>query len=39
MAATTVLRYSGENKNYNTTQTYKFGNEFQFNLGLNYNYF
>lgn len=39
LAAVTTFRYSGENKNYNTTQTYKFGNEFQFNLGLNYSFF
>jgi len=39
LAAVTTFRYSGENRNYNTTQTYKFGNEFQFNLGLNYSFF
>lgn len=39
LAAVTAFRYSGENKNYNTTQTYQFGNEFQFSLGLNYNFF
>jgi len=32
----TTFRYSGENKNYNQTQIYRFGNEFQFNLGGNY---
>jgi hypothetical protein len=35
----TTFRYSGENKNYNTTQTYRFGNEFQAGLGLNYSLF
>lgn len=39
LAAATAFRYSGENKNYNTTQTYQFGNEFQFDLGLNYAFF
>jgi hypothetical protein len=39
LAAVTAFRYSGENKNYNTTQTYRFGNEFQFSMGLNYNFF
>lgn len=39
LAAFSVFRYSGENKNYNTTQTYRFGNEFQFSMGLNYNFF
>jgi len=39
LAAVTAFRYSGENKNYNTTQTYQFGNEFQFSMGLNYNFF
>lgn len=39
LVAVTTFRYSGENKDYNETQTYKFGNEFQFNLGLNYNFF
>lgn len=39
LAAVTTFRYSGENKHYNETQTYKFGNEFQFNLGLNYSFF
>ncbi len=34
-----TFRYSGENKNYNNTQVYRFGNEFQFNLGWNYNLF
>jgi hypothetical protein len=39
LVAVTAFRYSGENKNYNTTQTYRFGNEFQFSMGLNYNFF
>ncbi len=39
LAAVTAFRYSGENENYNLTQTYQFGNEFQFSLGLNYNLF
>lgn len=39
LAAVTAFRYSGENKDYNTTQTYRFGNEFQFSMGLNYNFF
>lgn len=39
LAAVTTFRYSGKNESYNTTQTYQFGNEFQFNLGLNYSLF
>ncbi len=39
LVAVTMFRYSGENRNYNTTQTYRFGNEFQFNIGLNYSAF
>lgn len=39
LAAVTAFRYSGENKNYNNTQTYRFGNEFQFSIGLNYSFF
>lgn len=39
LMAVTTFRYSGENRNYNRTQTYRFGNEFQFNLGLNYSTF
>jgi len=39
LMAVTTFRYSGENRNYNRTQTYRFGNEFQFNLGLNYSAF
>ena len=34
-----TYRYSGANNNYNGLQTYRFGNEFQFNLGLNYSLF
>ena len=34
-----TYRHSGVNNNYNGSQTYKFGNEFQFSLGLNYNFF
>ncbi|MBW6480271.1 MAG: hypothetical protein K0B37_12660 [Bacteroidales bacterium] len=37
LMAVTTIRISGENRNYNQVQTYKFGNEFQFNLGVNYN--
>jgi len=39
LVAVSTFRLSGENKQYNETQTYKFGNEFQFNVGLNYNFF
>lgn len=39
LMAVSSFRYSGENKTYNKTQVYGFGNEFQFNLGLNYNLF
>lgn len=39
LLAISTFRYSGKNKKYNTTQTYQFGNEFQANLGLNYNFF
>jgi len=31
-----TMRITGENENYNQTQIYRFGNEFQFNLGGNY---
>ena len=34
-----TFRKSGKNTSYNETQTYEFGDEFQFNLGLNYNVF
>ncbi|MBN1987714.1 MAG: transporter [Prolixibacteraceae bacterium] len=39
LVAVTTFRYSGKNRNYNDSQTYQFGNEFQFNLGLNYSLF
>lgn len=32
-------RRSGKNKTYNESQTYQFGDEFQLNVGLNYNSF
>jgi hypothetical protein len=32
----TTFRYSGENRKYNQTQMYRFGNEFQLNMGGNY---
>ncbi len=40
LGVTSVLtyRYSGTNKNYNDVQNYRFGNEFQFSLGANYNF-
>ncbi len=34
-----TYRASGKNHNYNQTQVYQFGNEFQANLGVNYNLF
>lgn len=34
-----TFRKSGKNTSYNDTQTYEFGDEFQFNLGFNYNLF
>ncbi|MBD3630612.1 transporter [Cyclobacterium sp.] len=34
-----TYRASGKNRNYNQTQVYQFGNEFQANLGVNYNLF
>lgn len=34
-----TFRKSGKNTSYNDTQTYEFGDEFQFNLGFNYNVF
>lgn len=34
-----TFRKSGKNTSYNGSQTYEFGDEFQFNLGLNYNVF
>lgn len=41
LGVTSVLtyRYSGTNENYNDVQHYRFGNEFQFSLGTNYNFF
>ncbi len=39
LMAVTTYRYSGENKSYNNTQVYRFGNEFQFNVGWNYSLF
>jgi hypothetical protein len=39
LASVATYRYSGENKNYFNTQTYRFGNELQLNIGLNYNLF
>lgn len=34
-----TFRKSGRNNSYNESQVYEFGDEFQFNLGLNYNLF
>lgn len=34
-----TYRYSGTNNSYNFTQSYRFGNELQLNLGVNYNLF
>lgn len=39
LASVITYRYSGTNRNYNETQAYRFGNEFQFNLGLNYDFY
>lgn len=39
LLSVTTYRYNGTNKEYNQTQEYKFGNEFQASLGLNYNFF
>jgi hypothetical protein len=39
LVSVTSYHYSGANNNYNGSQRYRFGNEFQFNLGLNYNFF
>ncbi len=33
-----TFRKSGKNRNYNGSQVYQFGDEFQTNLGLNYNF-
>lgn len=40
LGVTSVLtyRYSGTNKDYHDVQHYRFGNEFQLNLGANYNF-
>jgi hypothetical protein len=32
-----TYRASGKNRSYNQTQVYQFGNEFQANIGINYN--
>jgi len=37
LMAVTTVRLSGNNPDYNQTQTYKFGNEYQFSSGINYN--
>jgi hypothetical protein len=34
-----TFRKSGANNSYNVVQRYKFGDDFQINLGLNYNFF
>ncbi|MEX0981833.1 MAG: transporter [Bacteroidales bacterium] len=39
ISSVAVYRYSGTNNNYNEVQTYRFGNEFQLSLGLNYDLF
>lgn len=39
LVGVTTFRYSGTNNEYNGSQAYRFGNEFQFNLGLNYSLF
>ncbi len=39
LVAVSTFRKSGTNRNYNEVQHYKFGDDFQFNLGLNYNFF
>ncbi len=39
VAGVTMYRYSGNHKRYNRSQTYRFGNEFQASLGLNYSVF
>ncbi len=39
MMTVATLRWSGQNTSYNRTQTYRFGNDFQLNLGLSYNFF
>lgn len=39
LVGVSAFRYSGTNNDYNGTQTYQFGDEFQFSLGLNYSLF
>jgi hypothetical protein len=39
LISVTTYRFNGKHKSYNQTQEYQFGNEFQTNLGLNYNVF
>ncbi len=39
LVSVSTYRLNGKNKNYNVNQEYKFGNELQINLGLNYNVF
>lgn len=34
-----TYRKSGANRNYNEVQRYQFGDDFQLNLGMNYNFF
>ena len=39
LLSVTTYRYNGSNNSYNQTQKYKFGNELQISLGLNYNFY
>lgn len=39
LVAISTYRKSGANKQYNEVQTYQFGDDFQVNLGINYNFF
>lgn len=39
LLSVTTYRLNGTNKNYNHSQEFKFGNELQFSLGLNYNFY
>lgn len=39
LMAVIVYRYSGINDDYNNTQSYQFGDEFQYNIGPNYTFF
>lgn len=39
LVSVTTYRISGKNNSYNTSQTYKFGDEFQTNLGFSYSLF